>query len=276
MDMRSLNTSLPSTSTDSPRKQETPAPEALSLASAFKEAALSVTNLYRTAAAERAGGHSDGYQSCLEDLLKFLDRENLGVGDGEGWRIRRWATERHHGLTPSHPEESDEETEEEKRPRSSSPEPQRKMSQENLQPEQPTASDALPPSSAPTETPEPESRRTPLPTTIPASPFTFRSQVSFPTQTDMEMDMSDSQTPNQNATRGPIRLDVHPRNSRSSNHRNTNRNHGRQRGDMISLGLGAGTKRKTPFLDFFDISGPKPDRDRDGPDGGAPKRSRHS
>ena len=77
--MRSLNTSLPRTS---PRRNQQPPEELLS---AFKAAALSVTNLYKNAASEQARSRAAGYQDALDDLLSFLDKENLGLGDGEGW-----------------------------------------------------------------------------------------------------------------------------------------------------------------------------------------------
>ena len=74
--MRSLNTSLPKTR----RRQPNPQPDTHKV---FKDTALTVTNLYRTALADIERSRSDGYQQALEDLLGFLDNENLGVGDGE-------------------------------------------------------------------------------------------------------------------------------------------------------------------------------------------------
>ncbi|KKA29506.1 hypothetical protein TD95_001583 [Thielaviopsis punctulata] len=67
------------------------------LLEAFKAAALSVTKLYKTSAAEQSKARLEGYQDCIEDLLAFLDRENIGLGDGEGWVVRSWATERLNG-----------------------------------------------------------------------------------------------------------------------------------------------------------------------------------
>ena len=88
--MRSLNTSLPSST---PRPQP---PE--QLLQQFKTAALSVTNLYKNAVYAESQARQAGYQEAIEDLLHFLDRENLGLTDGEGWRVRQWATERSDGL----------------------------------------------------------------------------------------------------------------------------------------------------------------------------------
>ena len=86
--MRSLNTSLP---------RSTSRPSEL-LLQQFKTAALSVTNLYKVSAQAESQAKEAGYQEAIEDLLHFLDRENLGLTDGEGWRVRQWATERSDGL----------------------------------------------------------------------------------------------------------------------------------------------------------------------------------
>jgi len=84
--LSSLNTSLPRSF---PARQPNP-----DLHQAFKAAALSVAQLYKTAAADENSARSNGYQDALEDLLSFLDQQNLGLGDGEGWRVRQWATEK--------------------------------------------------------------------------------------------------------------------------------------------------------------------------------------
>ncbi|RMZ82240.1 hypothetical protein DV738_g1833, partial [Chaetothyriales sp. CBS 135597] len=86
--MRSLNTSLPAAYSSRPVPRE-------QLLQAFKTAALSVTNLYKSAAADQQSSRDAGYQDALEDLLRMMDSENLGVQDGEGWRIRQWVTERY-------------------------------------------------------------------------------------------------------------------------------------------------------------------------------------
>jgi len=114
--MRSLNKSLPKARKPVP----TPQPD---LHQSFRTAALTVTNLYKSALADLDKSRSDGYQEALEDLIGFLDKENLGVGDGEGWRIRQWAMERLDGALPgpSNNSDSDDEVLDEKRARSSSP-----------------------------------------------------------------------------------------------------------------------------------------------------------
>lgn len=82
-----------------PPHKHTPAPHKHApppeqLLQAFKSAALSLTNLYKTAAAEEAQARSAGFQEAVKELVRFLDRENLGLDDGEGWRVRQWATAR--------------------------------------------------------------------------------------------------------------------------------------------------------------------------------------
>ncbi|PHH61931.1 hypothetical protein CDD81_7736 [Ophiocordyceps australis] len=62
------------------------------LVDVFKAAALSLTKLYKTSSVRETKALSEGYQTCLEDLLGFLDKENLGLDDGEGWKIRAWIT----------------------------------------------------------------------------------------------------------------------------------------------------------------------------------------
>jgi len=117
--MRSLNTSLPRTT---PPKQQTPNPPE-QLLQAFKDAALSVTKLYKTAAADQTKLRTEGYQDALDDLLIYLDKEDIGLSDGEGWKIRQWATARLDGRERI--PDSDDEIEKE---RASSPVLQRKPS----------------------------------------------------------------------------------------------------------------------------------------------------
>ena len=117
--MRHLSSSLPGTR----RRNEQPH----QLLADFKAAALSVTNLYKTATAENARSREAGYQDALDDLLVFLDKENMGLMDGEGWRVRRWATERLDDAPKGSEDEEDGSKEEAVETRSSSPEVQRKV-----------------------------------------------------------------------------------------------------------------------------------------------------
>lgn len=256
--MRSLNTSLP-TSTPNPRPPE-------QLLQAFKTAALSVTNLYKTAATEQANARHAGYQDALDDLLTFLDKQNLGLGDGEGWRVRQWATER---LSSSHrvhtgSDSDDERGEAEKRARSSSPVVQRMSSVELLQqrptsqPTSPIRTESAPPAPSISVQQQPSIFARP-------EAFTFRSPYPYPQEVDMQASetTSSNMTPAENATQSlsssstpAVRVEVVPRGSRTphrhGNH--SNRHNTRSTASARSLGSGAGSKRRTAFGEFFDIS----------------------
>jgi hypothetical protein len=245
--MRSLNRSLPSTP---PRRRKGQPTE--QLLQAFKSAALSVTNLYKTAAADQATAHESGYQDALEDLIGFLDKEGLGLGDGEGWKVRQWATERLHGYGHAS-SESDEETEEDKRARSSSPVLQRKPSRETMQlpPQEPTnaRSDSAPPVAENPAAPVQVSETQPEPPS--QSEFTFRASHAYPVDADMETSETLNPT-NVAITRPSRRLEVLSRPPRTSTRHNTRQTRGSS--SLGSLGLGSGVKRKVPFGDFFDLS----------------------
>lgn len=269
--MRSLNTSLPR----SPRTRRSKAPPE-QLIQAFKSAALSVTNLYKTAAADQDRAREAGYQHALDDLLVFLDKENLGLDDGEGWKVRRWATERLDGSPVVHTgSDSDEDRGDViKRARSSSPpkpaipeaEPARQPSR-STSPVRTVSAPVLPPvaplqQNSPISTPE---------------VFSFRSPHPYPQDADMQiLDASNAepqtdQTPQgQMATAGPaVRLEVHPRGSRTQ-HRAT-RHNSRSTASTRSLGLGAGSKRSFRAGDYFDLG--NLGDGKDGPGGGG-KRGR--
>ncbi|KAF2092103.1 hypothetical protein K490DRAFT_61547 [Saccharata proteae CBS 121410] len=281
--MRSLNTSLPATT--SPRKRARQPP--LQLLQAFKTAALQVTNLYKAAASDRERSHDEGYQDALEDMLNFLDNENLGVGDGEGWRVRQWVTERlQESPLGASTSDEEEELEEEKRARSSSPVMQRRSS--------PVASPAVQhlragedhvrPESAP---PEAAAAPVQIDTTLPSIDFTFRAAQAMPADTivpahhDLDMDESEAQennnaTSNNTGTSPPVQINVFPRHLRSSTRNSNNmrnrRNHRSSSGSTnSSLGVGAGMKRQLPFDHFFDIGGVGNGKDEMG---GGGKRSK--
>lgn len=245
--------------------------------SSFKAAALSVTNLYKTAFSDQAKARAAGYQDAIDDLLQFLEKENLGLGtDGEGWRIRQWATERLDGEMTGRTASDDEEeapVQEEADARSSSPEVQRKPNlhvQSSELAEVPTPPRRQSDSSARDEVsqPPPQQNAPHLDT------FTFRSQHAYPTNHDrqdqsMELDGSTS-TPSSTET---VRvLPRHARNSRTNRRENRTIN--------LNLGSGAGNKRKIPFPDFFNINEPFDGQDRkDGGNGNgngrSGKRGRH-
>ncbi|THV66335.1 hypothetical protein D6D19_04564 [Aureobasidium pullulans] len=278
--MRSLNTSLPRTS---PRRTQQPPEELLS---AFKAAALSVTNLYKNAASEQARSRAAGYQDALDDLLSFLDKENLGLGDGEGWRVRQWATERFDGGISGGRESEDEEEEQEEPVRSSSPEVARKPTapQEQLQPQpQPQPEPVIINSEPIQQQQQPQILRSDI--TVPQSDtFSFRSSMAYPPpHHDREVDMdgtnsipSDSPNSTTSNTNNPVRLEVHPRRRNNHNHNRSNNSNSNRIAsvNLGSLGSGAGSKRKN-LGDFFDISGLSfGNNGRDGSDRGG-KRGRH-
>ncbi|KAL8927062.1 MAG: hypothetical protein Q9208_002608 [Pyrenodesmia sp. 3 TL-2023] len=289
--MRSLNTSLPR----APKRTTTQQPPE-QLLSAFKTAALSVTNLYKTAASNDTRARQSGYQEALDDILAFLDKEKLGLGDGEGWKVRRWATERLDGSTAGAAvgSESDDDGkgETDKRARSSSPVVQRKTSQETLQPPlHPRSPVHARLTSAPPATQPPTSAPTSLPTpTLTPEIFSFRSAHPYPQ--DIDMASTDSTTVTgtsppeiQNVTTVPtptpaaVRVEVLPRGSRTP-HRNITHpsRHNTRATTAIgrrSLGAGAGSKRRMDFNEYFDLGNFGDGRDSPGGGGGG-KRGRLS
>lgn len=278
--MRHLSTSLPQ-----PRRRND-APELLP---DFKAAALSVTNLYKTAAASQSKAREAGYQDALDDLLAFLDRVNLGLMDGEGWRVRRWATERLDNTQMQEQQRkqgSDDETEEDVQgrrhhraeSRSSSPEMRRKAP-----PVEKVSSDS---EDAVTETIRTTASEPPQAQPPSIDTFTFRSSHAYPTNHDreggMEVDATSSatSTPTSTAESTPTNIRVIPR--RNRNHHSSRRGNNATPATAtlnLNLGTGAGSKRKLPYPEYFDISGFGSDRSsQDGKDGGGGrggKRGRH-
>jgi hypothetical protein len=263
--MRSLNTSLPH-----PRPQP---PE--QLLSAFKTAALSVTNLYKTAVTDQLSSRQSGYQDALDDLLSFLDKENLGVQDGEGWKIRQWATERFERTSygPQSSESDDERGDTEKRARSSSPALERKtthdapVGREDSPASSPMRTESAPPQTSTQNEPEPTER-----------PSSFR----FTAAPSPEMQMQSTDSPISNQQQGyegesgtsetaPIRVEVVNRGSRTSHRNSSNRHNTRALNREFTFT--SGSKRKFQFPEFFDISNVGNWRDRDSFGGGG-KRGR--
>ncbi|MCJ1365568.1 hypothetical protein MMC16_004692 [Acarospora aff. strigata] len=277
--MRSLNTSLP---TSSPKARSAQPPE--QLLQAFRTAALSVTNLYKTAASDQARARQSGYQDALDDLLAFLDKRNLGLGDGEGWTVRQWATERLDGSPLAHTGSDSEEErgETEKRARSSSPVIQRKSSRDVLQNRQATRSVSPVRTESAPPAPPPATQQNSVFSRPEA--FTFRSPHPYPQEIDMQVpDPSTSSVTSQpeaqsqsqsqtNTTASSVRVDVVPRGSRTPHrHSHSTRHNTRSSTSSRNLGSGAGSKRRIPFGDFFDLGSLG-----DGKDGfgGGGKRSR--
>lgn len=265
--MRHLSTSLPGSRRRNNETQQ--------LLADFKAAALSVTNLYKTSAAENTRAREAGYQDALDDLLSFLDKENLGLGDGEGWRVRQWATER-----LDDKEDEDVVRDEMADTRSSSPEVQRKPPMPALSSELVEESEQRPASEPPQQTPQQHTSRAPA--VMPSlEDFAFRSNQPYPTNHDrdanitMELDQSSSSTP---SSTGTVRITPKPSRSRHNNHNRNRENRAAGATLNFNLGNGAGSKRKMPYPDFFDISGLNFEgQSRDGKDGGGRggKRGRH-
>lgn len=271
--MRSLNRSLPASSP--PKHYPGEPPE--QLLQSFKAAALSVTKLYKTAAADLGRARAEGYQDALDELLAYLDKEDIGLSDGEGWKIRRWATERLDGRdSVSQNMESDDEAGD-KADRASSPEIQRSHSATRPSHTAATVRTASP---ARTEPQAPPTTITPNEATVlppPQGMFTFRSPHPYPQDADVtlpDLELSDG-TRNQthegqlpsHTSGGPITITRPARtSSRHANH--ATRINSRS---ATSLARATGQKRKINFAELFDISNPIHGKDAFG---GGGKRGR--
>jgi hypothetical protein len=253
--MRSLNTSLPKTR----RRQPAPQPDTHQ---SFRSAALTVTTLYKAALADIDRSRIDGYQDALEDLIGFLDKQNLGVGDGEGWQIRQWAMERLDGGLPvqSTSDSGDDDTVEDQRARSSSPVMERNPTPEaTIRPVETVTepghprSDSAPPVGS--SSPATEDDMTALPPM-----FQFNSPQAYPSNNASDSHPYDVSAAGRRAFPNPRRPShrTQPRNLQRSAAQN-----------LFSLGSGSGQKRKIVH-DFFNVD--MNDR-RDGPGGGG-KRGR--
>ncbi|KAI9838804.1 MAG: hypothetical protein M1838_004487 [Thelocarpon superellum] len=248
--MRTLNTSLPGSS---PKARARDPPE--QLMQSFRAAALSVTTLYKIAAADESRAHRAGYQEALDELLAFLDHENLGLDDGEGWTVRQWATERLDGSHTSVDSE-DEKGEMTTRARSSSPAPPRNEAREEIPLTRRGTRSASPvrTSSAP---PNPPSAAAP----VVSDSFTFCAGVSYPPQHDTDMISDDAESapsaskstqisPITNATFSSKTDGL----SRSSRHRHSGHSRMTTRASSINaLPAGTGYKRRFPFGELFDL-----------------------
>lgn len=250
--MRSLNKSLPKTKRQ-PDIHQT-----------FRTAALTVTNLYKDALADLDRSRSDGYQEAIEELLGFLDKENIGTGIGEGWRIRQWAAERLEG-TPKQPASDSEEDElDDKRARSSSP-----IMEHSIVLEDPRTSGSIVGAAHRSDSAPPPVQTEATTVDADTSPlnhvFQFSGTHTYPSNNNNNIDataVSDFTSAARRAFPNPRRTSNRP--SQRNLHRSAAQN------AALQLGHGAGQKRRL-MQDFFNVDGFN-DR-RDGSSGG-PKRGR--
>ncbi|KAL9112264.1 MAG: hypothetical protein Q9227_003382 [Pyrenula ochraceoflavens] len=256
--MRSLNTSLPSSNISSARLHSERPPE--QLLQSFKNAALSVTNLYKQAASDRSSARLAGYQDALDDLLTFLDQENLGLGDGEGWKVRQWATERYDGT--SHGTiagDSDDDRQDGGGTKATTP------SRTDRQASQDSDGRNLSPS--PLDQTPATTKNEPLVEEVTNAPvFTFTAAPNLPIlDVDMqstEQTQSRSHTGSETSTNASNRVPSIIRGPKGS-YRHGNLRHGSRSSASRESTSIIGAKRKFQFSDFFDISN-VPGNGRDG------------
>ncbi|KAK2753062.1 hypothetical protein FQN55_005022 [Onygenales sp. PD_40] len=255
--MRSLNTSLPASS---PHPSRTQPPE--QLLQAFKTAALSVTNLYKTAVSDQAHARHIGYQEALEDLRAFLEKEKIGLDDGEGSKVRSWVTDRIDGTATTSMDSDDERENFDKRGRSVSPAAVRKETPDANPANQPSRS-----TSPPRQEPTAQQSSGAADSSIPTRPatFTFTAGPQLPQQHDIDMQTDNASlttmpiqndshlSHTSNITSPSVRLEVVPRGNRTP-HRMNNNNRHNSRTSVRDTTSSTGSKRKFHFPDFFDIS----------------------
>ncbi|KAL1875354.1 hypothetical protein Daus18300_003093 [Diaporthe australafricana] len=246
----------------------------------FRTAALSVTKLYKSSITAQAKARSDGYQECLDDLLQFLDKEHLGLDDGEGWKIRAWANERL-DTTDTSPQIIESDDDAEKPEAMPSPQIQRPTS----------TSTAHPQTSAPrVETQAQTEPDTPIVQEITVDEpevavptqetFDFRSSHPYPQDAPSPLNLANLRLSDgrghdhsmSSSNSAPPSISVSRHSARATRHGGN----GGRIGPRVAtrLGHGAGTKRKDNWGEFFDLGNLGPSKDGLGASGA--KRSRHS
>jgi len=217
------------------------------LLDAFRAAALSVTKLYKISASSQAKSRTDGYHDCLEDILAFLDREGLGVSDGEASRVRKWVVERIDGREAiSQALESEDEAE---KPDVTSPQTQRSNSapQPSVARNEIQMKDPAPPNIPPVQSVSPLAEETEI--VVPSlETFSFQSPMPYPPDYMSLANLDLSDTHAQAPTRGPTASSTTPRITRTRTGR---------AGPRISVSRGAGQKRKVNLAEIFDIGNGK-------------------
>jgi hypothetical protein len=245
----------------------------------FRTAALSVTKLYKSSITAQAKARSDGYQECLDDLLQFLDKEHLGLGDGEGWKIRAWANERLE-TTDTSPQAIESDDDAEKPEPMSSPEIQRSASTSTAHQTHPTPH---------IETQQQTKPDTPLVQEIAVDEpeivvptqetFDFRSPHPYPQDAPSPLNLAnlrlsdarghDHSVSSSNSAPPSISVSRHP--TRAARHGGSGGRNGSRAANR--LGHGAGTKRKVNLGEFFDLGNLGQTKDYFG--GSGAKKSRH-
>lgn len=203
--------------------------------------------------------------------MSFLDKEQLGLGDGEGRKVRQWVTERIDGTGAASSDTDDDRGDIEKETRSSSPALVRKENQDVPTPRQQSRSTSPPRTASAGQKPQP-TPVTEFGTGSKPATFTFTAGPQFPQQQqhqqsqDIDMQPSDvtsttttappieAQAPiSSNVTTPSVRVEVVPRGTRTP-HRHNNSTRHNPRSATREPGPGTGSKRKFHFGDFFDIS----------------------
>ncbi|KAK3316686.1 hypothetical protein B0H66DRAFT_626043 [Apodospora peruviana] len=242
------------------------------LLDAFKAAALSVTKLYKTSTAAQSKARGDGYQDCLDDLLAFLDNEKIGVVDGDGWRIRKWITDRLEGRDAvSQIMESEDEADKGETVASS---PRLQRSGSSVPPStgrnDMQMRESAPPAVAPSTTQSVSPIMEEVEIVVPSQDtFTFQSSISYPSQESYmhiaNLDLSDSQT--HTTTTMPTPSTPTVRNARGRNGRPISR---------TTISRVHGQKRKVNLAEIFDIASLGYGNGGKDVFGNASKRSRHT
>lgn len=242
----------------------------------FRAAALSVTKLYKSSITAQAKARAEGYQDCLDELLQFLDRENLGLGDGEGWKIRSWANERLDARDGS-PAILESDDDAEKPDPMPSPKIHRSTSapsipqapivqhhhQQNQQQSQSPEPSSIPPpnTSMRTETPTPVAEEISVDEPEIIVPtrdtFDFRSSHQYPQDAQNQLNianlrLSDTRS-HDNLPSHPITSLSTPRSGRQIRHLAASGGRSGPRMMPNHLGRGTGSKRKVKFEEFFDL-----------------------
>ncbi|KAF2861376.1 hypothetical protein K470DRAFT_257036 [Piedraia hortae CBS 480.64] len=195
----------------------------------FREAARSVTTLFRSGLDAQKRARAAGYQDTLGDLLRYIDQHNIGhVYGTEGWKIRQWILARL--LLASQREQSgtgrveEEDSSGPSQPERRSPPPNDDSSDDEM-------------------SGNVQQRFAPQPSLQARSPRQV-AQTPRPPHRSPTSRMRDIR----------VQKDAHSKlvkRSKSSILRQQRRSRSENRPKHINLGTGTGTKRRSPFVDVF-------------------------